>query len=175
MQGFERGFQLGGEHITAIAISAIYCIYPYYLGISGGVYHSNVFINCNEEHCIKSIYFANGISAGTLYEFISHDIEIMDSGKFARTSGAIEASPGSARGSVSYCTTTGGVGSSSINFWENGSGIQFKTRQAYDLTNGPTNNRPQHPSVNTEYFDTTINKKIYYTGTKWIDFMGNDV
>ena len=174
--GFDRGFSIGGEHIIAIGLSAIYCNYSYYLAVSGGVYHSNVFINCNEEFCIRSIYIDSAASNGVWYEFIGHDIEVhFDSSHFSHIAGAIEATPGNARGIVTYCVTEGGVGSTSYRFWENGSGGQFETRQSYNKIIGTTSERPVDVSVNTQYFDTTLNKMIVYNGTGWVDFMGNNV
>lgn len=173
--GFDKGFQLGGEHIMAISCACVCCNYSFWLAVSGGVYHANTFINCNEEHCINSIYIDNGASNGVYYEFISHDIEIADTGNWVNQHGAIESNPGRARGRVSYCTTKAKVGSCSHSFWEQGSGVQFDTRESYAKLNGTTSERPVNPSINQQYYDNTINKMIFYNGNKWIDFIGNDV
>lgn len=40
---------------------------------------------------------------------------------------------------------------------------------------GVTSNRPNSPNKGTIYFDTTLNKPIWWTGTKWVDATGTDV
>ena len=40
---------------------------------------------------------------------------------------------------------------------------------------GDTTTRPTDVSIGFQYFDTTLNKPIWWTGTKWIDSAGSDV
>lgn len=40
---------------------------------------------------------------------------------------------------------------------------------------GTTENRPSNVNVGYMYFDTNINKPIWYNGTKWIDATGANV
>ena len=40
---------------------------------------------------------------------------------------------------------------------------------------GNTSNRPKFISEGVQYFDTTLNKPIWWTGTKWVDATGADV
>lgn len=40
---------------------------------------------------------------------------------------------------------------------------------------GSTSERPTNISIGYQYFDTSINKPIYWTGTKWVDATGADV
>jgi hypothetical protein len=41
---------------------------------------------------------------------------------------------------------------------------------------GPSVNRPSNPAVGTEYFDTTLNKPIWYSGSStWVDATGTSV
>ena len=171
--GWYIGIQAGGEHLMLLSCGCVCCAYSYWLAKSGGVYHANTLINCNEEHCINSIYFASGASNGVYYEIISHDIELAkDDSNWRNLKGAEEANPGRVRGRVSYCCTKANVGSVSHRFWESGSGLQFETRESYAKIYGTTAERPENPSPNQKYYDTTINKMLMYTGTDWIDFMG---
>lgn len=171
--GWYIGFQAGGEHLMLLSCCCVCCVYSFWLAKSGGVYHANTLINCNEEHCINSIYFASGASNGVYYEIISHDIELAtDGSNWRNLKGAEEAIPGRVRGRVSYCCTKGNVGSVSHRFWESGSGLQFETRESYAKIYGTTAERPANPSPNQKYYDTTINKMLMYTGANWIDFMG---
>lgn len=38
---------------------------------------------------------------------------------------------------------------------------------------GPTSNRPDGVAVGTVYFDTTLGKPVWWTGSDWVDAMGN--
>lgn len=40
---------------------------------------------------------------------------------------------------------------------------------------GPSVNRPSNPAVGTEYFDTTLNKPIWYNGSTWVEATGTSV
>src|SRR5690606_14256426 len=42
----------------------------------------------------------------------------------------------------------------------------------YRLT-GPTSNRPGGVAVGTVYFDTTLGKPVWWTGSDWVDAMGD--
>jgi hypothetical protein len=50
---------------------------------------------------------------------------------------------------------------------------KFNSNNQSDPTAG--NNRPDMPVVGYQYFDTTINKPIFYDGSKWIDATGATV
>ena len=39
---------------------------------------------------------------------------------------------------------------------------------------GTTQNRPTYSYIGKSYFDTTLNKPIWWNGTKWVDYNGND-
>ncbi len=41
--------------------------------------------------------------------------------------------------------------------------------------NGNTSSRPIDPNVNVQYFDTDLNKPIWYNGTDWVDAIGTVV
>ena len=38
---------------------------------------------------------------------------------------------------------------------------------------GPTSNRPDGVAVGTVYFDTTLGKPVWWTGSDWVDAMGD--
>lgn len=40
------------------------------------------------------------------------------------------------------------------------------------MSNGATDNRPSDVNAGYMYFDTTINKPIWYNGTRWVDATG---
>ncbi len=40
---------------------------------------------------------------------------------------------------------------------------------------GTTANRPVAPKINISYFDTDLNKAIWYNGTEWVDANGTAI
>lgn len=66
---------------------------------------------------------------------------------------------------------------SKIRIRRNDSDVIFRiyNTKLLDYDNGGSNNRPQTPFVGQLYFDTTLNKPIYWTGSKWVDATGADV
>lgn len=63
-------------------------------------------------------------------------------------------------------------------FYDDGSSVQWVTANGSTSTNslgGTTVNRPLVPTLYQQYFDTTINKMIIWTGSDWSDFIGNIV
>ncbi|MDP5372523.1 hypothetical protein QU585_10175 [Lactiplantibacillus plantarum] len=43
------------------------------------------------------------------------------------------------------------------------------------LSTGATSNRPTGQVTGYQYFDTTLNKPVWYTGTAWVDATGTTV
>ncbi len=133
VRGFERGFDLPGEHIVADGCYATYCKYPYYLAGDGtNTYHTSVFLKCGHEDCLYGPYIGDGAQKGSLFEFIAYDSEFSVGALFSQKGGAAEARPGFSRGHVSHTATLEGVGIRSFPFWEKGSGSGFVTWQSTD-------------------------------------------
>lgn len=42
------------------------------------------------------------------------------------------------------------------------------------IISGITVNRPSNPQIGFQYFDTTLNKPLWWNGTKWVESEGND-
>ena len=150
VRGFERGFDLPGEHIVADGCYATYCKYPYYLAGDGTyTYHTSVFLKCGHEDCLYGPYFGEFTREGSLYEFIAYDSEFSVGALFSQRGGAIEANPGFSRGHVSHTATLEGVGIRSYPFWEKGSGSGFVTRQSLEGTAcGPQTDLNSTPWLN---------------------------
>lgn len=55
------------------------------------------------------------------------------------------------------------------------SNIVNNYRETLNKNIGNTSNRPIEASKGFQYFDTTINKPIFWDGTKWIDATGATV
>lgn len=76
---------------------------------------------------------------------------------------------------MTYTTTHDSYKNSQYKFWEDGNGINILTRDLNAEFSGTTNNRPQFPHNNQQYFDTTLNKMLYYINKHWVDAFGNIV
>ncbi len=89
---------------------------------------------------------------------------------------AREECPGDYVGHIEYvanygCDTPNDV---SIPFWEKGHGINFESiNKVQKKICSSAERRTYVANVGQEVFDTDLNKKLIYTGEKWLDFMGN--
>lgn len=57
----------------------------------------------------------------------------------------------------------------------NGSWVDALGNNALAKYNGTTQQRPTEINLGFQYFDTTLNKPIWWTGKKWVDATGADV
>lgn len=57
----------------------------------------------------------------------------------------------------------------------NGSWVDALGNNALAKYNGTTQQRPTEINLGFQYFDTTLNKPIWWTGEKWVDATGADV
>lgn len=179
--GFGIGFDIGGEHLIMSECGSRYCIYPYRFSgyqTNNEDSHPNTLINCCEEICQKGIYFATSRAHQTI-NLIDYNIEVRTTeynGNFPRSTGAVEETPGSFRGTITYSANRESyVNADDIPFWEPGSGINVLTRNTSHKFAGATSERPQSPNIMESYYDKEINKIIFYNGTNWIDCMGKTI
>lgn len=74
---------------------------------------------------------------------------------------------------MTYTTTKDSYKNSQEKFWaDDGSGKNIITRDLNDKFSGKTSERPKYPQNNQQYFDTTLNKMLYYINNNWVDAMG---
>jgi hypothetical protein len=107
-------------------------------------------------------YFANGI------RWLTSDGTNKDKGIFIGTSSP-ENNVAASVGSLHINTSTG-----VISYKKYGGGnIGWCGFQ--DVVAGSTTYRPTNALAGYQYFDTTLNKPIWWTGTKWVDASGNQV
>ena len=107
-------------------------------------------------------YFANGI------RWLTSDGTNKDKGVFIGTLSP-ENNVAASVGSLHINTSTG-----VISYKKYGSGvIGWYTFQ--DVVAGSTTYRPTNPSAGYQYFDTTLNKPIWWTSSNWVDATGNQV
>lgn len=183
-EGFYTAFQLGGEHVICSNLTAR----TNYIGYSFGDYyytygtfdHPITLINCADEHSCKLPQFIHSGLPGSEkpskqeIDMISFNIEI-DPQVFVDY--ATETTPNSFCGRIEY--TIGGVGENVIDywrFWKNGSGHLFQTRNMAMAYVGTTATRKSYNAeFNQSYYDTDLNKMLWFVNGKWVDAFGNQV
>lgn len=181
-EGFSTAFQLGGEHVVGTNMTAR----MNYIGFSFGGYvytfgtfdHSITLINCADEHSCKLPQFINNGAVGAdtpskqEVDMISFNIEI-DPSKFVDY--AIEKTPNSFCGRIEY--TIGGVGenvTTDWKFWKDGSGHLFNTRNmAMQYVGNTATRKSYRAEFNQSYYDTDLNKMLWFINGKWVDANGN--
>ena len=82
---------------------------------------------------------------------------------------AIEETPGIFCGEITYSAMPNSA------FFESGSGVNFKVRNLRSLLRGTTANRPSISNPLEMYFDETLGKPIWNTGSGWVDANGTSV
>lgn len=181
VRGWGTGFDISGEHMTMIGCAARINKTGYRFGyLDNSSAHPNVLINCCDEVCINGIKLYGGGLHPTI-EFISYnreldnwEYELDTTEKIVYQSLAWEEYPGNYYGHVTYAINSAWnyINQADQAFWDDGCGINFRTVNLMDKTNGSTSNRPPSPQVNQMYFDTTINKAIWYVDGRWVDANG---
>ena len=185
VRGWGTAFDISGEHMTMIGccarINKTGFRFGYFDPVSSA--HPNVLINCCDEVCINGIKLYGGTLHPTL-EFISYNRELDswvyeqdETEKIEYASLAWEEYPGNYYGTVTYAVDSAWnyVNQADQDFWDSGCGLNFKTINLLDKQSGATANRPTNPQRNQMYFDTTINKAIWFINNTWVDATGNQV
>lgn len=183
---FHTGFNLGGEHLIGINLSALQSVYGYQFGNytwTGAFLHPMTLINCCDENNINLPLFHNntGKQAVNLIDFN------MEWGVLNVTPGgaigdhAKETTPGTFCGNINYTMCYGGVWVNTVTqpFWESGSGHSIQTKNdAQELSGTSVLRRTYAPNFMQQYFDTTANKLLICTdpaNKTWVDADGNVV
>ena len=174
VRGWGLGFDISGEHLIMQNACARFVNTGFRFGHFGDdtmMSHPNTLINCCEEWLLHGMVL-EGNGLGQSLNIIDFNIEDMTSNGWGRKTYAKESKPGSYNGTLTYTTTRDSYKNAPHKFWEDGSGINVLTRDLNDKFSGTTENRPQSPQNNQQYFDTTLNKMLYYINGNWVDAMG---
>lgn len=174
VRGWGLGFDISGEHLIMQNACARFVNTGFRFGHFGDdtmMSHPNTLINCCEEWLLHGMAL-EGNGLGQSLNIIDFNIEDMTNNGWGRKTYAKESKPGSYHGTLTYTTTRDSYKNAPHKFWEDGSGINVLTRDLNDKFSGTTENRPQSPQNNQQYFDTTLNKMLYYINNNWVDAMG---
>lgn len=194
--GFYEAFQIGHEHSILMNCGGRFNYYCFTFGnydyVTGTNDHPVILINCADEHSVCLPLFkrcgwhddtpgsGHVISEKPLQSitFIACNLE---GGGFSSElqpyhHNAIEEVPGSFCGRIEF--TDGGVGQNYVatQFWEAGSGLNFRTLNLTHAAGGPSSLRQNYAwNLYQTYFDTTLNKLLVYDGTDLKDALGNTI
>lgn len=174
VRGWGLGFDISGEHLIMQNACARFVNTGFRFGHFGDdtmMSHPNTLINCCEEWLLHGMVF-EGNGLGQSLNIIDFNIEDMTSNGWGRKTYATESTPGSYHGTLTYTTTRDSYKNAPHKFWEDGSGVNMLTRDLNDKFSGSTENRPKNPQNHQQYFDTTLNKMLYYINGNWVDAMG---
>ena len=175
VRGWGLGFDISGEHLIMQNACARFVNTSYRFGHFGDdemMSHPNTLINCCEEWLLHGMVF-EGNGLGQAVNIIDFNIEDMSSNGWGRKTLATESVKGAYKGTLTYTTTKDSYKNSQEKFWaDDGSGKNIITRDLNDKFSGITSERPKYPQNNQQYFDTTVNKMLYFINGKWVDAMG---
>lgn len=175
VRGWGLGFDVSGEHLIMQNACARFVNTGYRFGHFGDdtmMSHPNTLINCCEEWLLHGMVF-EGNGLGQAVSIIDFNIEDMTSNGWGRRTLATESVKGAYKGTLTYTTTKDSYKNSQQKFWaDDGSGANVLTRDLNDKLSGTVEDRPKFPQYNQQYFDTTLNKMLYYINDNWIDAMG---
>lgn len=175
VRGWGLGFDISGEHLIMQNACARFINTGYRFGHFGDdtmMSHPNTLINCCEEWLLHGMVF-EGNGLGQAVNIIDFNVEDMTSNGWGRKTLATESVKGAYKGTLTYTTTKDSYKNSQEKFWaDDGSGKNIITRDLNDKFSGKTSERPKYPQNNQQYFDTTLNKMLYYINNNWVDAMG---
>lgn len=189
--GFYEGFAIGGEHVVASNLSAIFCVYGYTFGNypwASGFNHPITLINCCDERNVNLPLFNTngdgGSNSGQEVTFIDFNIERIAAFTPGKVLGDYmkELHPGIYHGTIEYTIQTqygGQALSTTMQLWEHGSGHGFVSRNVIQKMSCDSTTRLSYtPNYLQHIYDTTLNKEVICIDTEnktWVDCNGNVV
>jgi hypothetical protein len=190
--GFYEGYAVSGEHLVGIDLGSRYCNYGFTFNRktngTGAWLHPITLINCCDECNFNMPLFGNngesgksdGLSGRQTINLIDFNLEWLSSYYAKGGAYATELYPGFTFGEISYTVQTSYGGNSknsvSTKFWATGSGANVKTVNKAHQLSGTTEERETYAAnENQQYFDTDLNKMVYYINSTWVDGSGTEV
>ena len=190
--GFYEGYAVSGEHLVGIDLGSRFCNYGFTFNRktngTGAWLHPITLINCCDECNFNMPLFGNngesgktdGLSGRQTINLIDYNLEWLSSYYSKGGNYATELHPGFTFGDISFTVQTGygGNNKNSVNtkFWAAGSGANVKTVNKAHKFIGTSSERAGYSAQQgQQYYDTDINKMVYYIGSSWVDANGNAV
>lgn len=190
--GFYEGYAVSGEHLLGIDLGARYCNYGFTFNRktngTGAWTHPITMINCCDECDFNMPVFGNngesgksdGLSGRQSINLIDFNLEWLSAYAAKGGAYATENYPGFTFGDISYTIQTGygGNNKNSVGtpFWASDSGKNMRSVNKAHQLSGTTSERNSYAAnENQQYFDTDLNKMLYYINSTWVDGSGTAV
>lgn len=180
-EGFGQGFAVGSEHLLMHKCAALFGRYGFtfnnYFCDYGAIVHPMTMIGCIDEANANFWKFGKNeykqcINAyNTSFEQVPSWFE--KEGNYAR-----EECPGDYVGHIDFVGNHAGYTQNRVDFrfWEDGSGMNFETVNNTHKKICTSDERNSYFAfIGQEVFDTTLNQKLIFTGSGWMDISGNPV
>lgn len=191
VSGCNEGVCINTEWTVCTHVATIFCVTGWVFGkyrytgtnsnFSSSATHPIVLICCGDERGVNLPYFYYNSGLQEI-EMIAFSIER----NALNTPGGVlgdyakEQTPGSFRGSISYCQGQGAGNNANARFWEYGHGHNMRTINTSQKLSGTTTDRNGYYSVNylQRFYDTTLGKEVICVDEEnrtWKDLAGNTV
>lgn len=187
--GFYEGFQMGGEHMVAIECLTRNCYYGYTFGnyklTHGVAEHPITLINCCDElSAALPLFVSCGASVQNnkrgmqQVDMIGFNMELrpLENPTLAPVIPAKEVTPNSFCGRIEFVANKLAYSHENavdVQFWEEGSGQNFKTVNSTHKLGGTSAERESYtPMYMQQYYDTDLGKMLIFDGKKWVDMNG---
>ena len=178
-EGFGQGFAVGNEHLFLEKCTALFGRYGFtfnnYESRRGVIAHPMTIMCCIDEANANLWKFAKNKFKQCISSY-NMSFEIFPRWMELEGFYATEERPGDYAGHIDYVANYGcdTPNSTQIPFWAKGSGVNFETvNNTHKKICGSIERREYSANIGQEIFDTDLNKKLIYTGSEWIDFLGN--
>lgn len=190
--GFYEGYAVSGEHLVGIDLGSRYCNYGFTFNrktnATGAWLHPITLINCCDECNFNMPLFGNNgesgksdnLSGRQTINLIDFNLEWLSSYYAKGGAYATELKPGFTFGTITFTAQTsyGGNSKNSVGtrFWANGSGQNVKTINMAHCLKGTTSERNEYMAQEyQQFYDTTLNKMLFYISGQWVDALGSAV
>lgn len=186
--GWGTGFQVAGEALQIIDTQVQRAAYGFVFGDVSDLntypkivgMHPITMIACGASYCNRcAVLFGSVLNSGneSTVTIIDFNSEVGSYGGWGGADLFRSDNPGDYRGEVTYrLLSTSTWKPADVNIWaNNNAGSYWKTTNLHSRRSGSTSQRPSDPCYLSEYYDTTLGKKIIYNGSNWIDASGTAV
>ena len=178
-EGFGQGFAVGNEHLFLEKCTALFGRYGFtfnnYESRIGVIAHPMTMMCCIDEANANLWKFAKNKFKQCISSY-NMSFEIFPRWMELEGYYATEERPGDYAGHIDYVANYGcdTPNSTQIPFWAKGSGLNFETvNNTHKKICGSIERREYSANIGQEIFDTDLNKKLIYTGSEWLDLLGN--
>ena len=187
MWGFGTAYDCSGEHLILEDLGSRACNYPFKVRSTtlgaGYLVHPITMINCCSEMDFNYPYFGKNENRQAI-NIIGFNVEHYPNHFALGGNYATEEVQGQWRGTINYTIqnfgnayTDGNLKNTTIGkFWADNNGYGVVSKNDAQLEGGTSAERKKYgANYMQKYFDTDLNKIVFYNGVKWVDTNGVEV